>query len=92
MSHSADHSVLCRPLINSNHCMGLDLAQTLMVEVTCLTRALALEVLLFPILMIGVVLLLKIAGGKGGHLHLFAIVMVLLISLVSRIEVQGPQS
>lgn len=92
LSNTDDYSVLCRPLINNKHCMGLDLVQTLMVEATCLTRAPALEILLFPILMTGIVLLLKIAGGKGGHLHLFAIVMVLLISLVSRTEDQGPQS
>ena len=90
--HSADYPVLCRLLINSNHCMGLDLVQTPMVEDTCLTRVLALEALPFPILMIGVLLLLKIAGGKGDQLLLFATVMVLLISLVSRTEDQGPRS
>lgn len=84
---------MCSLLIKNDHFMGLDPVQTLMVEVISIIRVLALENRPFPamVLMIEASFLLKIVDGKAGQL-LFANVMVLSISLVSRTEDQGPQS
>lgn len=82
---------MCSLLINNSHFMGLDPVQTLMVEVIYIIRVLALENRQFPamLLMIEASFLLKIVDGKAGQL-LFANVMVLSISLVSKTEGQGP--
>jgi len=89
-----DYTLLCRLLINSDLCMGLDPVQTLMVEAISLTPVLALEArpFLVLVLMIGASFLLKIADGTAGKLLLFADVMVLLIFSVSKTEDQGLQS
>lgn len=77
--------------------MGWDLAQTPIIEAICPVvsiRALALEVHRFPVWeqTVGAGFQLKIAEDISGVVVLYAIVMVLLISLVSRTEDQEPQS